>query len=53
VGVEKGTKEVISAHFRVSAGRRFNKLQGKFSRKTYAKEFFNSHERLHSRSRDE
>jgi hypothetical protein len=43
VGVEKGNKEVISAHFSVSTGRRFNKLQQEFWRKTYPKEFFNSH----------
>jgi hypothetical protein len=45
VGVEKGTKAVISANFRVGAEPKFNNLQTNFSVENAQKEFFNSHRR--------
>jgi hypothetical protein len=43
VGVEKGTKAVISANFYAQAEPRFNNLQAKFRAENLSKEFFNSH----------
>jgi len=43
VGVEKGTKAVISVHFSVYGERTFNKLPTNFVVEMPRKEFFNSH----------
>jgi hypothetical protein len=43
VAVEKGTKTVISASFRVYGARTFNNLRATFVVETARKEFFNSH----------
>ena len=43
MGVEKGTKAVISANFSVYGERTFNKLQRNFDVETPPKEFFNTH----------
>jgi hypothetical protein len=48
VGVEKGTKGVISAHFSVHGQQTFNNLQTKLPAKTKRKGFFNTHRRLRS-----
>jgi hypothetical protein len=45
VGVEKGTKAVISVNFRVCGQRTFNNLRTAFLLKFPEKEFFNSHRR--------
>ena len=50
MAVEKGTKAVILANFRVFGERKFNNLQANFEIETLRKEFFNSHSPLHSLS---
>jgi hypothetical protein len=46
VGVEKGTKAVISMNFSFYGGRTFNNVRADFSQTNDQKEFFNSHRRL-------
>src|SRR5438552_1619247 len=48
VGVEKGTKAVISANSSVYGGLEFNNLRSNFVADIPGKEFFNSHRRYHS-----
>jgi len=48
VGVEKGTKAVISANSSVYDGLEFNNLRSNFVAEIPGKEFFNSHRRFHS-----
>jgi hypothetical protein len=43
VGVEKGTKAVISVNFSVHGERTFNNLRTDFAVNIRGKEFFNSH----------
>jgi len=43
VGVEKGTKAVISANSSVYGGLEFNNLRSNFVAEIPGKEFFNSH----------
>jgi hypothetical protein len=47
VGVEKGTKAVISVNFSVYGERTFNDLRTNFVVEILCKEFFNTHGRLH------
>jgi hypothetical protein len=47
VGVEKGTKAVISVHFAAYGERTFNNLRTNFADEIPRREFFNSHSRLH------
>ncbi len=47
MGVEKGTKGVISLNFRAYGERRFNNLRANSVEEIPSKEFFNSHRRLH------
>jgi len=47
VGVEKGTKAVISANSSAYGELEFNNLRANFFAEIPAKEFFNSHRRLH------
>src|SRR6266568_5843966 len=49
VGVEKGTKAVISANSSAYGELEFNNLRANFFAEIPAKEFFNSHRRLRSR----
>jgi len=51
VGVEKGTKAVISANSSAYGELEFNNLRANFFAEIPAKEFFNSHRRLHSEPR--
>jgi hypothetical protein len=51
VGVEKGTKGVISLNFSLCGGQTLNNLRADFSLTNDQEEFFNTHSRLRSLTR--